>query len=67
MEQSVVRAIGMCQVAVWVWCIGGQYGEVSCTGHRNVSGGSGCVWCMGGQYGAVSCVGDRNVSDGSGA
>ena len=23
-----------------VWCIGGEYGAVSCVGDRNVSGGS---------------------------
>ena len=41
MEQSVVRAIGMCQVAMCVSCMGGEYGAVSCVGDRNVLDGSG--------------------------
>ena len=48
-----------------MWCIGGEYGAVSCVGDRSVSGGTGCVWCIGVEYGAVSCVGDRSVSGGS--
>ena len=41
MVQSVVWAIGMCQVAMCVSCMGGEYGAVSCVGDRNVSDGSG--------------------------
>ena len=32
MVQAVVQGIGMRLVAVLAWCIGGEYGAVSCVG-----------------------------------